>query len=115
MSREYPEIGEKIKYIRCDKDGNMEEGYGVVRSIFLDPNDRPMVQVKDGQEAYNIDLYGVNPGEGARETYQKLIETVREIEAEGNALVKETVDRYNQSVSDAYSSVLGKPVKVSYE
>ena len=109
--KNYPEIGKGAKYIRADEDGNIAKGFGIVQAIFLDPNKRLMVQIKDGENAWNVDFYGINYTDEVAQGYADLIERVQKITEEGNNLVKETVERYNDAVAEAYTTVLGAPIK----
>lgn len=107
---QYPRIGSYVKYLRADETGKIFTGSGNVRGIFLDPNDRVMVQVKDKDQAYNVDLYGINPTKASRASYKNLIDQVQEITKEGNVLVQKTVESYNTQVMTAYTELLGAPI-----
>lgn len=110
----YPALGEKINYMRADaKTGALAFGVGIVRAIFLSEDQRPQVQVLDGENAWNIDLVAVNPTEETKKRYAALVSEVQKISAEGNELVKVTVSEYNEKVRAAYDRVLGAPVKVA--
>lgn len=107
-----PTLGEKVKYLYADKDGSILRGNGNVKSIFLDPNNRIMVGVLDGDKMFNVDLIGVNYDKGVEKLYQELIKEVKEISEEGNKLAKEIVDKYNGEVEKAYSAKLGAPIEL---
>jgi mevalonate kinase len=109
---EYPEIGKSVKYLRADDKGNIFRGFGIVRAIFLDPNDRVQVQVRDGDNAWNIDFFCINPTDETLQEYQEMIADVQRLTDEGNALVKEIVEKYNDLVKQAYDVIIGEPVEV---
>lgn len=107
---EYPMLGTKVKYLRADEKGKIFDGEGNVCAIYLDPNKRVMVQVKDGDNAYNVDFFGLNPTADTRKAYEKVIKEVTKITESGNKLVEKTVSEHNDKVSDAYTATLGAPV-----
>lgn len=110
----YPTIGGQFPYIRATPEGDIIEGVGVVKSIFLDARNRLMVgviDIVDGKH-WNVDYIGVNYGKDTKDKYELVINEVIRISKEGNNLVKETVNRYNDEVEALYSKVLGSPIDI---
>ena len=107
---EYPQIGTSVSYLRADDDGQVHQGNGIVQAVFLDPNKRIQAQVRDGEEAWNVDLFCINPNDDTRKAYAKLIKEVQGLTDEGNKLVQKTVSEYNDKVKAAYDAVIGEPV-----
>ena len=108
----YPELGTKARYMRATPEGEIIEGVGIVKAIFLDPRKRLMVQVVDIDTAasWNVDFIGINYADDMHEKYARVIEGVTDITLEGNKLVQETVKGYNEQVEELYTSVLGAPI-----
>lgn len=113
-TKEYPELGAKVKYLRADENGKMFEGKGNVQAIFLDPNKRVMVQVldrsADQDQVFNVDLMGIDYTGKTKVAYKKLIEAVQAKTQEGNEKAREIVKQYNDEVDALYSAELGAPV-----
>lgn len=107
-----PALGKLVKYIRADEAGELHEGEGSVQAVFLDPRNRAMVRVKDGEHDFNVDLMAINPDKAIFAAYDDLHKRVKEVSEEGNELVKVTVECYNAKVEDIYSELLGEPVEV---
>lgn len=114
MKREYPEIGSHVSYVRADQDGQIYDGEGKVMAIFIGPDKRLMVQVRDLSNAWNVDLAAINPDADFRARYADAIFEVQRLTKEGNELVKKTVDEFNAKVEDAYRPVLGDFLEIEF-
>lgn len=66
-----------------------------------------MVQVRDGDTAWNIDLAMINPTPEKVAEYSSAIMEIKELEDRGNGLVKETIASFNAKVDEVYVRVLG--------
>tara|TARA_R110000851_G_scaffold332934_2_gene510501 strand:+ start:2167 stop:2532 length:366 start_codon:yes stop_codon:yes gene_type:complete len=108
----YPVIGEEINYMRATMSGEIFQGVGIAKAIFLDPRNRLMVGIVDTQSGdnWNIDLIGVNPSKATITAYEVIMGQVKDISEEGNKLVTETVAVYNDKVEALYTELLGAPV-----
>lgn len=106
----YPTIGSQATYIRSTPEGEVHLGEGIVKAILVDPRGRLTVQVKDGENVYNVDFATINADEGFADEYAKTIDAVAALTKEGNELVKKTVDGYNAQVDALYNELLGCPV-----
>lgn len=106
----YPEIGSNVSYLRADDKGNIHKGTGIIRAIFLSPDKRLQAQVRDGDAAWNVDFFCINPDDHVHAAYAKMIADVQELTDEGNKLVRETVSSYNDKVKQVYDAVIGEPV-----
>lgn len=105
--REYPKLGTEVKFIRQDVQNScLVEGIGEVQGIFYDPRKMPMVRVKVGDEAFNIDLVAVNPEEGFKEAYESMLEEVKVLTKEGNDKAQAIVKEYNEKIDAIYSEFL---------
>lgn len=108
----YPELNSSIKYIRQDYETKkIVSGEGIVKGIFLDPNNRVLVSVKDEENKYNIDLAAVNPTKEFTKLYKEKLKEITEISKEGNDKAQATVDEYNKLVDKIYDDLLGKPLE----
>lgn len=108
----YPRLGEKVTYLKADEKGEVTNGEGIVQAVFLDPNRRVMVQVKDGEHAFNVDIFGINWTQATFNAYVDIIKNVVTVTEEGNELVKKTVSEYNEKVEALYNDAFGKPVEI---
>lgn len=66
-----------------------------------------MVQVRDGDTAWNIDLAMINPTPEKVAEYSSAIMEIKALEDRGNGLVKETIASFNAKVDEVYVRVLG--------
>ena len=109
----YPEIGQEARYMRATPEGEIFEGVGIVKAIFLDPRNRLMVGVVDVEDAktWNVDFVGINYPDDMKERYSAAIAEVTRVSTEGNQLVQETVSNYNDAVEVIYSEILGAPIE----
>lgn len=107
MSQNYPELGSTVHYARADQAGAVHQGAGKVQAIFVHADRRPMVQVRDGDTAWNIDLAMINPTPEKVAEYSSAIMEIKELEDRGNGLVKETIASFNAKVDEVYVRVLG--------
>lgn len=104
----YPELGTEVRFIRQDLQAKtLVEGKGYIQGIFLDPRKMPMARVKDGEEAYSIDLAAINYDDNFKAKYKALLAEIAEITKEGNEKAKAIVDEYNAKVDDKYKELLG--------
>lgn len=119
----YPKLGSMVNYCRVtrsdDKEvlagektaGVMETGIGKVIALHVDPFGRKLVRLKISEtDQKNIFLAAVNP---SPETVDALLAAELEVirlEIEGNNIVRETVNTYNNRVADTYIAILGEPV-----
>ncbi len=112
MNTNQPALGSVVSYARADQNGAIHQGQGVVLALFLNPDKRPMVQVRDGQNAWNCDLVTINATPEQVEAYGLAIGQVQALTVEGNDLVKATVSDYNARVQEIYDNALGKPLEI---
>lgn len=104
----YPELKSEVRFIRQDVENKvLVEGIGEVQGIFLDARKMPMVRVKAGEDAYNIDLAAINYDEAFKVKYEALLAEIAEITKDGNDKVKAIVEEYNAMVDKKYEELLG--------
>jgi len=106
----YAQIGSIVTYIRSNEKGEVNTGTGSVQAIFLDPRNRLMARVKDGEKDYNVDYSTLGYSEDTLREYKECLSQVMKITKEGNDLVQKTVASYNAKVEAAYAKFLGNPV-----
>lgn len=111
-------IGQTVKYVRnvpdmASKKNNFQEGEGFVIAQFLNADRRPMVQVKDGEHAVNVDLFAVNPSEEFIEAYKAMFAKIDELSNQANAEIKALTDKANADIQDVYTLTIGAPFIVS--
>ena len=107
---EYPRLGSKIEYIRPTVEGEIISGVGMVKTIYLSDDKRPMVQVKDGENAWNIDLFCINPTDEETEQYGAMIAEVRRVSEEGNKKISILAAEYGEMVSNRYVDLFGEAI-----
>ena len=107
MSKTYPELGSVVSYARADEAGAIHTGSGKVQAIFVHADRRAMVQVRDGDSAWNIDLAMINATPEKVAEYSAAIVEIKDLENRGNALVRDTVASFNDKVDAVYQRVLG--------
>ncbi|MCK5605237.1 hypothetical protein KAR91_25320 [Candidatus Pacearchaeota archaeon] len=117
-TQEYVKIGSTVKYLRHDTELTVHKGSGVVRAIFVDQDDRLMVQVLEGgdkQSARNVHYATLceEHSDEAVKKYDELLKNIRTTSDEGDALVTEVVDKYNGQVQDLTTGLFGEPVDFS--
>ena len=113
MTHKYPTLGDRVTFIRANQDGHTFTGEGVVIALFLNPDKRPMAQVKaTDNQVWNVDLITINYTPETLEAYKSLVTEVQAMTDEGNNLVKSTIDDYNGRVGAAYAAVLGEPLDI---
>lgn len=111
--QEYIKIGSEIKYMRHDNDLIVHKESGIVRAIFVDQQNRLMVQVKRGENAYNVHystLCDEHSDESAKK-YGELLQNIRTTSDEGDALVQDIVEQYNGQVQNLTTAALGEPIE----
>lgn len=111
------EIGQHVQYFINRPnvetgENNFIDGNGTVTALFLNPDKRRMVQVKDGANMVNVELACVDASEETKAAYMGMVETVDALTKEGNEAVRKVADGFNESVQMAYNIVLGVPVDV---
>ena len=108
----YPALNSTVKYIRQDyTTKEMVNGEGTVTALFLDPQNRILVAVKDGENKYNVDLAAINPNAEFGDKYKNMLDEVKKVSKEGNGKSQAIVDDYNAMVEALYSEVLGSPLE----
>ena len=108
----YPDLNSTVKYVRQDYETKeMVKGEGTVNAVFLDPSNRVLVAVKDGDSKYNVDLNAINPDDEFAENYKTMLDEVKEVSKEGNDKSRAIVDEYNARVESLYSQILGAPLE----
>ena len=112
MTEKYPEIGSQCSYIRSNAEGGTLVGFGTVTAVLLDPRGRVMVQVKDKQNTYNVDIMTINQDEAFHKKYTKAIEDVQRISKEGNDAIAKVAAEYNEQVDAIYNALLGDPIEL---
>lgn len=117
ITQKYFKIGTEITYLRHDNELVIHRERGIVRAIFVDQNDRLMVQVKVGENAYNVNysmVFDLDSNEKGKEKlaqYKKLLKDIRDTSDTGDCLVDKIVAEYNGKVQDITTAVLGAPVE----
>lgn len=106
----YVKINSEIKYLRHDTELKVYEETGIVRAIFLDPDNRLMAQVKNGDNAYNVHYCTLNYDKDMVKQYKDLLQVIRSVSDEGDLKVSETVKEYNNKVQEHTSFLLGEPL-----
>lgn len=111
-------IGQTVTYYRCKPATETTEktfidGRGVAIAVFLNPDLRPMVQVKDGADVFNIDAAMINSTELARDKYRAMTDMVDKLQTEFNEKQADLVADYNNLIEAAYTSGIGEPVKLT--
>ena len=114
------DIGTKVNFIRRTKEDAVVNGRGIIKAIFLDPNNHKSAQViyknEEGkEETQNILWQAINPTLEFEKAFTELVAQVSEIAKEGNAKVQEVVAEYNKKVEDAETALLGQPIKLEIE
>jgi len=113
MKNTLPELGSVVGYVRVDSEKAIHVGSAVVRSIFLSPDDRLMVQVKDREDnAFNVDLVCINPSRGLVKKYEDMMVEVSRISSESNDAIKDMVEGFNETIDDIYNNTIGNPIKI---
>ena len=112
-TQEYFKIGSRVKYLRHDTDLEVHEEVGIVRAIFMDQDNRLMVQVKNGENAHNVHYTSVNYNLSLVKDYKDLLQDIRSTSSEGDTLVDEIVQRYNKTVQAVTTNLLGEPIEVA--
>lgn len=110
-------IGETVKYFVNRPNVQTGEnfffgGEGVVTALFLNPDKRLMVQVKDGEKLVNVEAAMINASEETQNDYRAMVEAVDALSKEGNEALRKVADSYNAQVQEAFNSVLGVPVVI---
>lgn len=110
------ELGQSVFYIRQDKNnlGQAIDGEAVVMAICLDAEKRKVVQLKAGEDVFNVDYYAVNPSEAFKDDYKALILQIKGLTDTANKAVAGIVAEANKEISDAANAVLGHPMDLSY-
>jgi len=105
----YPMLNEAVTYARADEKGEVHTGSGKVQAIFIgNPDKKLLVQVKDGDSAWNVDLAMVNYTPEKLEEYRAAVSEVQALTDEGNEIVRKTIDEFNAKVAAVYVRVLGE-------
>jgi len=111
-TQEYIKIGTQVKYLRHDGELKVYQEKGIVRALFIDPDGRLMAQVKNGDNAYNVHYSTLDYKQPMIKVYKDLLQDIRSTSGEGDKLVQEIVDKYNEEVQNMTSSLLGKPLDI---
>lgn len=107
------ELGTKVDYIRQDTEKQeLVKSEGIIKGIFLSPENRVLVNIKDGDSSYNVDYNAVNYTEEFENVYNDVLIKVKKVSKEGNDKVQELVSEYNDLVDEMYNTILGEPVEV---
>ena len=111
--KNYPTIGQLVTYARADEKGEVHTGSGKVQAIFVGmPDRRLMVQVKEGDAAWNVDFAMIDHTPEELESYRAAVSQVQAITEEGNEKVRAIVAEYNAKVQDVYTETLGALIEV---
>lgn len=103
------DINQEVTYLRSDNDYVVQSGSGIVKAIFLDSDSRVVVQVKDGDNVYNIHLACLNASDEFRAQYEALEVQVKALSEAGNAEVRATVAKFNADIESLKTALLGSP------
>jgi hypothetical protein len=105
-------VGQYVTYLRCDKDGTVRSGTGILNSIYISDDKRKMALVKDAKEAtdavdvtgcaYNVELITINYTPQIEESYRAAMADIHAISKEGNDKIKAIVEEYNAKVDAVY-------------
>ena len=111
-TQDYFKIGSRVKYLRHDTELKVCAEVGILRAIFLDPKNRLMAQVKNGENAHNVHYITLDFPPGLVKDYKDLLQDIRGTSNDGDKIVDDTVKRYNLMVEGLTSKLLGKPVEL---
>lgn len=103
------DINQEVTYIRSDNDYAIQSGSGIVKAVFLDSDSRVVVQVKDGDNVYNIHLACINASDEFRSKYEAMEAQVKALSEAGNAEVRATVAKFNADIEALKTALLGSP------
>lgn len=127
MPKNYPKIGETIKFVRHDVERDeIVQGEGVVQAIVLDPDKRVVVHVRaeqgevDGDEAqtldgfvyYTIEFACINPNEKMVEAFTKMVRDVKLMSEQANEKIQAIVEEDNAKIDAIRSKVLGDKLEI---
>lgn len=108
-------LGKKVKYVRLNEKDEVENGQGIVHSVFIGPDKRTQVRVHDGlredgkPRVLNIDLIAINASiKGARH-YIDHVKKIREIADKANAEIRKISDSANAEIEVLNTAYLGEP------
>ena len=100
-----PELGETVRYIRVEADGEVKEGEGVVHALFIGADGWAMVRVQppahaDGTKAspLNIDYPAINPTEEEKAHYIEHIKSIRAFADASNESARKIVEDANREL-----------------
>jgi hypothetical protein len=108
------ELGSSVSYIRKGADGEAVEGFGLVMAVCLDHSKRRVVQIKEGENVFNVDYFAVNPTEPFKDDFRGLCKFIKEETENGNKLIQSTVAEFNKKIENAYNALLGLPLDLEY-
>ena len=108
-------LGDKVTYIRQhmkDDAPTVSEGEGTIIGIGLDPDNRAIVLLKDGDERFNALMGCLNRDKEFHDAFRAAMTEIEAISKEGNEAVKVLAGTYNDRVCVIYDTLVGKPLDI---
>jgi hypothetical protein len=106
-------VGDYVNYWANDSENKLQPASGNVTAIFLNPDNRLLVQVRSGEgKAVNVDYCLINASEDEAKAYRAAVAEADAIGMDGNAEVKALVDNYNERVQRHYDETIGPRIEL---
>jgi len=103
-------LGKRVHYVRITKDNTAERGFGIVRSIALDAEDRKIVIIKTEDGVYNIDRVAIDASPVDQDAYIAGVKSIRARAEEANAQLRAITEKANEDIRIKQDDVAGVPV-----
>ena len=109
-------IGNFVHYVRQLASGEFSQGWGFVKAVSVNPDNRPIVLIHDAEQpeqsnTFNVDLLAVNATPEFRAEYKAMMVDVQRIADEANALIAKTAADANAQIAIRKTEVLGQAIE----
>lgn len=104
------DLGQKVRYVRVKSDGVITSGEGVIQAIIIGIEKRKNFQVKDGDDAFNLEPMAINPTDDEERAYTAHVKTIRAMADDFNKRANELVQAGNAAIMNLNTEFFGPPI-----
>lgn len=106
-----PELGQKVRYVRVNSEGVVESGEGFVQAILIGVEKRTNIQVKDGDNAFNLEPMAINPNDDEERAFTAHVKKIRGMADDFNKRAQDVVLEGNTAILNLNTEFFGPPIQ----
>lgn len=109
-------IGNFVHYVRQLPSGEFSQGWGFVKAVSVNPDNRPIVLIHDAEQpeqsnTFNVDMCAVDATPEFIDQYKTMMRDIVLIADEANKHIAETAEKANAEIAVRKTELMGEAIE----